>query len=274
LTRLDETARGHDARVDANEDMSTNQNLKNRKTGSGNQAGDKQSKAKALDLSVPQIIGGALAAMTAAALGSQLSVAGTLVGAALASIIAAVAGSLYTASIRHTRDKVKTVFWTGKPNEVDEPTVIDIVADKEGHIAGQRSHLVEPESSREPSPPRRPKLKWKRVVVAALAIFGIAAVTLTTFELVTGHALSGGEGTTIQQVSEGRANKEPATKKKKTPSEKPTSKATAEATDEASEAPTPEPRATASSEPTETTTAPTPEAQATTEPNATPSGNR
>ncbi len=272
--RLDETACGHDARVDANEDMSTNQNLKNRKTGSGNQAGDKQSKAKALDLSVPQILGGALAAMTAAALGSQLSVAGTLVGAALASIIAAVAGSLYTASIRRTRDKVKTVFWTGQPNEVDEPTVIDIVADKEGHIAGQRSHLVEPESSREPSPPRRPKLKWKRVLVAALAIFGIAAVTLTTFELVTGHALSGGEGTTIQQVSEGRAKKEPATKKKKTPSEKPTSKATAKATDEASEAPTPKPRATASSEPTETTTAPTPEAQATTEPDATPSGNR
>jgi hypothetical protein len=277
LTRLDETARGHDARVDANEDMSTNQNLKNRKTGSGNQAGDKQSKAKALDLSATQIVGGALAAMTAAALGAQLSVAGTLVGAALASIIAAVAGSLYTASIRRTRDKVKTVFWTARPNEVDEPTVIDIVADKEGHIAGQRSHLVEPESSREPPPPRRPKLKWKRVVLAALAIFGIAAVALTTFELVTGHALSGGEGTTIQQVSEGRANKEPDTKKK-APSEKPTSKATAEATDEAtdeaSEAPTPERRATASSEPTETTTAPTPEAQATTEPNATPSGNR
>jgi outer membrane lipoprotein SlyB len=258
--------------------MSTNQNLKNRKTESGTstQAGDKQSKAKALDLSVPQILGGALAAMTAAALGAQLSVAGTLVGAALASIIAAVAGSLYTASIRRTRDKVKTVFWTAQPNEVDEPTVIDIVADKEGHIAGQRSHLVEPESSREPSPPRRPKLKWKRVVVAALAIFGIAAVALTTFELVTGHALSGGEGTTIQQVSEGRANKEPATKKKKkkAPSETPTSKATAQTTEEASEAPTPEPRATASSEPTETTTAPTPEAQASTEPNATPSANR
>jgi outer membrane lipoprotein SlyB len=255
--------------------MSTNQNLKNRKTESGTstQAGDKQSKAKALDLSVPQILGGALAAMTAAALGAQLSVAGTLVGAALASIIAAVAGSLYTASIRRTRDKVKTVFWTAQPNEVDEPTVIDIVADKEGHIAGQRSHLVEPESSREPSPPRRPKLKWKRIVVAALAIFGIAAVALTTFELVTGHALSGGEGTTIQQVREGGANKEPDTKRK-APSEKRTSKATAEPTDEASETPTPEPRATASSEPTETTTAPTPEAQATTEPNATPSGNR
>jgi hypothetical protein len=253
--------------------MSTNQNLKNRKTESGTstQAGDKQSKAKALDLSVPQILGGALAAMTAAALGARLSVAGTLVGAALASIIAAVAGSLYTASIRRTRDKVKTVFWTAQPNEVDEPTVIDIVADKEGHIAGQRSHLVEPESSREPSPPRRPKLKWKPVVVAALAIFGIAAVALTTFELVTGHALSGGEGTTIQQVSEGRASNGSDTKKK-APSKKATNKATADASEtpssepsaarQPSEAPSSQPETT-SEAPTTQATAKAPEASAT-----------
>jgi outer membrane lipoprotein SlyB len=246
--------------------MSTNQNLKNRKTESGTstQVGDKQPKAKALDLSVPQILGGALAAMTAAALGAQLSVAGTLVGAALASIIAAVAGSLYTASIRRTRDKVKTVFWTGQPNEVEEPTVIDIVADTEGHITGQRSHLVEPEPSRAPSPPRRPKLNWKRVAVAALAAFGIAAVALTTFELVTGHALSGGEGTTIQQVREGNASNQSDTKKKE-----PSKKATKEATATPSETPIREP--SAASQPSEAptsqpqTTSEAPTTQATTE---------
>jgi len=256
--------------------MSTNQNLKNRKTESGasNHAGDKQSKAKALDLSVTQILGGALAAMTAAALGAQLSVAGTLVGAALASIIAAVAGSLYTASIRRTREKVKTVFWTAQPNEVDEPTVMEILPDSEGHIAGQRSHLVEPEPSRDPSPARPPsKLNWKRIAVAALAIFGIAAVALTTFELVTGHALSGGDGTTIQQVSEGRSNKESDTKKKE-----PSKKATNEATPAPSETPTAEPSAArqpseaATSQPETTSEAPT--TQATTEaPEASPSSS-
>ena len=251
--------------------MSTNQKLTNRTSGSDarNQAGDKKSKSGALDLSVAQIIGGALAAMTAAALGSQLSAAGTLVGAALASIVAAVASALYTASIRRTREKVKTVFYTGQPNEVDEPTVIDIVADSEGHITGQRSHLVEPEPERGPRP--RPKLNWKRIVVAALAIFGIAGVSLTAFELVTGNALSGGDGTTFQQVSEGRSGKESDTKKRQ-PSEKPTSEATTEATDEASEAPTSEPRESASSEPSETPTAPASEAETTTEPDATPSG--
>ena len=63
--------------------MSTNQKLNNTtESDTGNKAGDKQSKAKGLDLSATQIVGGALAAMTAAALGSRLSVAGTIVGAA------------------------------------------------------------------------------------------------------------------------------------------------------------------------------------------------
>jgi len=248
--------------------MSTNHNLrKTTEPDSSTGPGDKQSKAKALDLSPTQIVGGALAAMTAAALGSRLSVAGTIVGAALASIIAAVAGSLYTASLRRTHDKVKTVFWTGQPNEVEEPTVMEILDDREGHVAGQRSHLVAPESV-DPSPGRR-KLNWKRVLVAALAAFGIAAVTLTAFELVTGNAISGGEGTTIQQVREGNAGKE-SDSKKESPSDKPTKEPSAAASEEARTA---EPSESATSEPTETTTAPTPEVQATTEPEATPSGN-
>jgi hypothetical protein len=246
--------------------MSTNHNLRNpREAETSNGAGDKQPKAKQLDLSPAQIVGGALAAMTAAALGSQLSVAGTVVGAALASIIAAVASSLYTASLRRTGDKVRTVFWTGQPNEVDEPTVMEILSDREGHVAGQRSHLVAPEPI-DPSPRRR-KLNWKRVVIAALVMFGIAAVSLTVFELATGHALSGGEGTTIQQVREGNADKESDSKK-----EEPSKKSTEEPTAAASESATTEPSEGPTSEPTETTTAPTPQAQATTtEPETTPS---
>lgn len=253
--------------------MSTNQKLTNRTAESGTrkQPDDKKAEKGQSGLSVTQVVGGALAAMTAAALGSQLSVAGTVVGAALASIIAAVAGSLYTASIRRTSDKVKTVFWTGQPNEVEEPTVIDIMTDSQGHIAGQRSHLVLPE----PEPPRQggPKLNWKRVVVAALAAFGIAAVSLTAIEVLTGHALSGGDGTTFQQVSQGTSEKSKDTKKK-APSEKPTKKATTASTVE----PTPEPSQEAQTPKSERTTqAPTPEAaqpsKATPAPRASSSGS-
>jgi hypothetical protein len=251
--------------------MSTKHRLTNpTESDTSAESGNKQSKAKGLDLSATQIVGGALAAMTAAALGSQLSVAGTIVGAALASIIAAVAGSLYTASLRRTSDKVKTVFWTGQPNEVEEPTVMEILEDREGHVAGQRSHLVAPEPI--DSSPGRRKLNWKRVLVAALAAFGIAAVSLTAFELATGNALSGGEGTTIQQVRKGNASTESDSKnKKESPSEKPTKEPTTAASDAA---PTGEPSYAPRSEPTETTTAPTPQAQATTtEPKTTPNGN-
>jgi hypothetical protein len=249
--------------------MSTNHNLKNTtEADTTNGAGHKQSKAKALDLSATQIVGGALAAMTAAALGSRLSVAGTIVGAALASIIAAVAGSLYTASLRRTSDKVKTVFWTGQPNEVEEPTVMEILEDREGHVAGQRSHLVAPEPI--DSSPGRRKLNWKRVLVGALAAFGIAAVSLTAFELATGNAISGGEGTTIQQVRERDPGQE-SDSKKESPSDKPTKEPSAAASEEA---PTAEASESATSEPTETTTGPTPEPQATaTEPETAPSSN-
>jgi len=273
LTRLDETIPTVIERPSTrDEDMSTHQRLTNRTTDppTGNQPGDNTSKKRNFEFSVTQIVGGALAAMTAAALGSQLSAAGTIVGAALASVIAAVAGSLYTASLRRTRDKVKTVFWTGEPNEVQEPTVMEIIPDSEGHIAGQRSHLVAPE----PDPnqkPQGPKLNWKRVLVVALVTFGIAAVALTTFEVVTGQALSGGKGTTFQQVSEGTSDKGSETKKKE-PSKKPTPTAT----ESASEQPTAEPRAQASNSQPEATTestteAPTPEASDA--PSSTPSSD-
>ena len=199
-----------------------------------------------------------LAAVTAALLGAQLSVAGTVIGAALASIITAAAGSLYTASLRRTSDKVKTVFYTSQPNEVDEPTVMEIMSDREGHIAGQRSHLVAPEPATSPRQ-RGPKLSWKRILVAALAAFGIAAVALTTVELVTGHAVSGGQGTTFQQVSEGRSQKGSDTKKK-APSEKPTKKATTASTEKPTPEPTPELSQEAQTQkPERTTQAPTPE---------------
>ena len=106
--------------------MSTNQQYRNvtADTTPSKEAKEPETKASKLDLSLTKIVGGALAAMTAAALGSRLSVAGTIVGAAMASVIAAVAGALYTASLKHTQDKVRTV-WTGRTGESDVPTTIE-----------------------------------------------------------------------------------------------------------------------------------------------------
>jgi hypothetical protein len=229
-------------------------------------------KAK-LDLSISKILGGALAAMTAAALGSRLSVAGTLVGAALASIIAAVAGAIYTASLSRTQEKVRTVF-TGRVAGTDLPTSVDTVAEPDQTTTRWAAAdpvpgwtVAQPPASsgggRPPRPPRG-RLNWKGIVVGTLAMFAIAAAALTGFELISGHALSGGSGTTITQVSEPKAKSTPKPTKSASPTPSPSA---------SSSTATPEPSATASSTP-EPSSAPSATTPATTPaPSVTPSAS-
>ena len=54
----------------------------------------------------------------------------------------------------------------------------------------------------------RRRLSWSSVLVGALAAFGLAAAALTGIELITGQALSGGDGTTVSQV--GGSDERPA----------------------------------------------------------------
>ena len=142
-----------------------------------------------LDLSVTQVLGGALAAMTAAALGSTIGVGGTIVGAALASVVAAVGGSLYTASLRHTREKVKTV-WTGRVAGTEVAASVAVVPED-----AAQSFAPQPRTTGSTLP-------WRSILVGALAAFGLAAILITGFEALSGHALSGERGTTITRVSQ------------------------------------------------------------------------
>ena len=198
-----------------------------------------------LDLSLTQTLGGALAAMTAAALGSRLGVGGTIVGAALASIIAGVGATLYTESLRRGREKVKTV-WSGRVNGTTTPATVDVVPESpawdlpQAPIAQQRR--------------QRPRLPWGRMIAGAAAVFVIAAVALTGFELLSGSALSGGNGTTIEQV---RKAERPAPKSTVDPS----------ASDSPSESPSAPDSASASETPTDEAT---PTASSTSEPSAAP----
>ncbi|MEV0583571.1 hypothetical protein [Nonomuraea sp. NPDC050310] len=59
------------------------------------------------ELSVPQIAGGALAAVTAAVAASYLGVAGTFIGAAVASVASTVGGAVYTHYLKRTGEAVK-----------------------------------------------------------------------------------------------------------------------------------------------------------------------
>lgn len=212
-------------------------------------------KAKKLDLSLSQTLGGALAAMTAATIGSRLGVAGTIVGAALASIVAGVGTTLYTASLRTTRAKVQTVWSTrvaqpGTPASAaatSQPvtTAVDAPA---GESTGSTAAAA-PRSSRQ--------LPWKRMLVGTLAAFAIAAVALTGFELLSGSALSGGKGTTFQQVTEnGKASKpkKASASDSATPTNSASQKESASPTT-ATDTPSSSPSATASESPTESPSA-------------------
>ena len=228
------------------------------------QAGSNESaKKRAIDLSPSQVLGGALAAMTAAAIGSRLGAAGTIIGAAAASVVAAVAGAVYTASLRRTHAKVRTV-WSGRWSSM--PATVEVMGDRADATAANAApqHTA---PRRAPLFPGRWRIPWKPAAVGALLAFGIAAATLTGLELISGHALSGGEGTTVTQVTQQDAGSGPVKPDPETEGKDKTPAPSSESTQ------SPEPSTSPSSSREETTPTPDPEPRATPVPTAGPSSS-
>ena len=252
--------------------MSTDQQTTSRTNPREDQqeAGTNESANKRLiDLSLTQVLAGALAAMTAAAIGSRLGAAGTIIGAAAASVVAAVAGAVYTASLRHTHEKVRTV-WSGRWNSGTSGTV-EMISDRADTTAATALPQLTASTRRGSLLSSGVRLPWKRALAGALLAFGIAAAVLTGFELISGQALSGGEGTTVTQVSKRDGGADPAktdpdsTAREKTPaaSSEPTSEPTQSA----------QPSTSTSSTSEQTTPTATPEQAETPAPTARPSGS-
>ncbi|NMD47418.1 MAG: hypothetical protein GYA85_11725 [Propionibacterium sp.] len=188
-----------------------------------------------------QIAGGALAAVTTAAVGSRLGMAGTLVGAALASVLAAFASTLYTKGLEHTRDGVKKiVLRDGKlKTEVDVTT-----------------------TATAPRAWRRPMAIVGGMALTSAATFVVAMGLVTGWEFGTGQTLDGRTGTTIGQVSNRQSTKPtPSASATATPTATPS--ATPTDTPTATATPTPTPSATSTDTPTPTPSASQTEASAT-----------
>ena len=162
-------------------------------------------------MSATQLIGGALAAMTAAVIGAQLGVAGTVLGAAIGSVVAGAAGSLYTASLKHTKAKLASALSGASVTDVEVTTAsTDTAGRRLGAISQPRRPWPRPPPSRWRPPPgdRRPPRgtgPWKPILVGTAAVFLLAIAGITGFELISGQSVSGGEGTTISQVGDGRS---------------------------------------------------------------------
>lgn len=191
-------------------------------------------KPRLLDMSATQLIGGALAAMTAAVIGARLGSAGTVLGAAVGSIVAGVAGTVYTTSIKRGRDKLASAFVgrvgdtkvevsqlpaashctsaTGPNDETSSWETTGWSAPTVEQPAASAPASVDPvarSADIAPTGRKRSGLSWKPVLLGAVAVFALAFAGITGYELVSGQTLSGDNGTTITQVSEGNGTSTP-----------------------------------------------------------------
>lgn len=220
---------------------------------------EEKEKEPFLGLKPTAVVGGALASVTAATLGGQLGLAGTVAGAALTSVTIAVGGALYTRSMDKTRDglgsvraRLKlggtvpvTVATALKEADADDPTALFGAADKTRALPTAAIAAQGAKDERWFSP--------FKILATAAAVFILAALVVTGFEAFTGKSVSGGEGTTVSQISRG----EPATRTHSGPTEQ-----QRQSDRDPSVAPTPEASASATTEPTTepttgATTAPT-----------------
>lgn len=209
---------------------------------------------------IVQVLAAALAAVTAALLGSTLGVAGTVVGAGLASVITTVCGELYLRSLQRTRDaalKAREVLTAQGRRRAVNPDDQETVRLKP--LDGER-------------PERKWKPRWLVIAGISVAAFAVAILAITGFESVTGKAVGGGTGTTIGKIVGGGGQAHE--KKRETPPVVPTEAPQAPPETTSSEAPPASPMPTAPpatpSAPATTPSAPTQTPSATPAPSAAP----
>lgn len=122
-------------------------------------------------IDITNIIGGALAAVCAAVVGSFLGVAGTLIGAAVASIIGTVGTEVYGRSIKKGGKRLQTLA----PAFIKAPAAVGTPPVAAATDEDSPSHAVPP----------RPPIRWNRVALLAGAVFVLAMGSLTVVELFT-----------------------------------------------------------------------------------------
>ncbi|MFJ4104608.1 hypothetical protein [Amycolatopsis japonica] len=137
-----------------------------------------------------QVTAAAMAAITAALLGSTLGVAGTVAGAGLASVITTLGGELYLRSLQRTKDaalKARVVLTVPGRRRVLEPGEEETVR-------------LKPSEDEEEPTGRKFKPRWAVIAGVSVVAFAVALVAITGFEGATGKTFGGGTGTTIGKI--------------------------------------------------------------------------
>ncbi|SCZ09399.1 hypothetical protein SAMN02745898_109148 [Streptomyces sp. 136MFCol5.1] len=199
---------------------------------------DIEPKERRIDLNVPQVAGSAVAAVAAAVAASQLGVYGTILGAGVMSVVATCGGSVFQHFFRRTGEQIREVtVYTRETRDtrgahgaggsgsgrrlpdgsVDATTLLRTVTVDPGRtqllepLAGDAtrplaSYPAYPDEEFTASTTHGTRIRgWKRPVLGAVAVFAVSMAGITTYELISGNDLSGGQGTTVGSVVRGGA---------------------------------------------------------------------
>ncbi|MEV4224559.1 hypothetical protein [Nonomuraea sp. NPDC049725] len=144
-------------------------------------------------VSVVQVAGGAMAALTAAVAASWLGVAGTVIGAAVMSVATTVGTELYTHYLRRTRAKVRQHTVTGRrhrPSDRARPS--------------GSAHPSDQARPTDQAPAGRGRVGWLRLGGAAALVFTLSFGGILIYQAIAGQTVS----EQLKGATEGKA--EPA----------------------------------------------------------------
>lgn len=228
-----------------------------------------------LELSSTQVMGSALAAVSAAFFASWLGTAGTLIGAAVGSIVATVGSATYTWWLRRTSEAVRRTAAQVRETGMGSTVVMPGLRNRRpGHDEAddalgdaEESETGDEDGGRWAFLRNRP---WGKVVLVTAGVLLAALGSVTVVEAVVGKPISAllrgekGSGTTLGHHTTTKSDDQPTEERTSTPSPSPS------VTPSVSGSPTPSPTSTPSPSATPSVT-PSPGASAT--PAPTPSAS-
>jgi hypothetical protein len=243
---------------------------------------EKKAAGETSGLKPAQVVASALAAVTAAFLGSTLGVAGTVTGAGIASLVTTVGSEVYLRSLRKTRAaalRTKEIIALADANAHERTRFVEPPTRRVNPLFRENDPTVRlpqptpgadeqtvflPQPGQIPAPPKRPwwKSRWPLLAGTSVAAFVIGILALTGFETVAGHTVSGQPGTTVGRIGGANTGDTPSTTtvRTTTATETPSSTSSATPTSEPSSATTTTPTSApaTSSAPSSAQVTPTP----------------
>ncbi|WP_171074171.1 hypothetical protein [Nonomuraea basaltis] len=198
------------------------------------------------ELSVPQIVGSALAAVTAAVAASYLGVAGTVIGAAVFSVASTIGSAVYTHYLKRTGERVKQHTLVGRRDDSGEAPAGSEPAEPTGSESGEGGPTLVMPAVEEP----RRRLPWVKVGAAAALVFAMSMGGILVYQAVAQQ--------TVHEQITGKTPKKADTEDK-APAERTVVESdrpayTPQTATQAPETPTPTPTPTATRKPTPTPT--------------------